>query len=78
MVAKVVPWTKRVTDPASTPALGEYLGHAVDHPDVRITWRGEHLGDLEAALAVREHDIGERAADVDPEEPTCAAHADAP
>ena len=50
----------------------QYMPDALDDSDARVVGRGRHLVDVEVAVGVGEHDVGERAADVDADEPARA------
>ena len=50
------------------------LADRVDHSEAGVVGRGRNLLDVKPAIGVGEDDIGERAADVDTDEPARVAH----
>ena len=68
LVKSVVAWTTRVKCSGSEPSLAEERADACRHGAGRVLVGGEDLAaPLAPAVVVVDHDVGEGAADVDPE-----------
>ncbi len=62
--ATVVPCTTSVDRFGRQADFAQQPHHALDHRAARIAGRGGHLADVQRAVGQRQHDVGERAADV--------------